>query len=56
MSTKDRKLKEKENRKEVILKAAETVMIEHGLYGLSIEAIAEETQLAKGTIYVLNPL
>jgi AcrR family transcriptional regulator len=52
MSTKERKLKEKENRKEVILKAAENVMTEHGLYGLSIEAIAEETQLAKGTIYL----
>lgn len=52
MSTKERKQKEKENRKEVILKAAENVMTEHGLYGLSIEAIAEQTQLAKGTIYL----
>lgn len=52
MSTKDRKVKEKENRKEVILNAAEKVMTELGLYGLSIEAIAEETQLAKGTIYL----
>jgi TetR/AcrR family transcriptional regulator len=52
MSTKERKLKEKENRKEVILKAAEKVMTANGLYGLSIEAIAEETQLAKGTIYL----
>lgn len=52
MSTKERKLKEKENRKEVILKAAENVMTQHGLYGLSIEAIADETELAKGTIYL----
>jgi TetR/AcrR family transcriptional regulator len=52
MSTKERKLKEKENRKEVILSAAEAVMSKNGLYGLSIEAIAEETQLAKGTIYL----
>lgn len=52
MSTKDRKVKEKENRKEVILSAAEKVMKAQGLYGLSIEAIAEETQLAKGTIYL----
>jgi TetR/AcrR family transcriptional regulator len=52
MNTKERKLKEKENRKEVILKAAEKVMTQHGLYGLSIEAIADETQLAKGTIYL----
>lgn len=52
MSTKERKLKEKENRKGVILKAAEKIMTENGLYGLSIEAIADETQLAKGTIYL----
>lgn len=52
MSTKDRKVREKENRKEVILNASEKVMRENGLYGLSIEAIAEETQLAKGTIYL----
>ena len=52
MSTKERKLKEKENRKDLILKAAENVMTQHGLYGLSIEAIAEETELAKGTIYL----
>ncbi len=52
MSTKDRKLKEKENRKDLILKAAENVMTQHGLYGLSIEAIAEDTELAKGTIYL----
>jgi AcrR family transcriptional regulator len=52
MSTTERKLKEKEKRKDLILKAAENVMTQHGLYGLSIEAIAEETQLAKGTIYL----
>lgn len=52
MNTKERKLREKENRKELILNAAEKVMSENGLYGLSIEAIAEETQLAKGTIYL----
>jgi len=52
MSTKERKLKEKENRKDLILTAAENVMAENGLYGLSIESIAEETELAKGTIYL----
>ena len=52
MSTKERKLREKENRKDLILQAAEKVMRENGLYGLSIEAIADETQLAKGTIYL----
>lgn len=52
MSTKERKLKEKENRRDLILEAAENVMCKNGLYGLSIEAIADETQLAKGTIYL----
>ncbi len=52
MSTKDRKLIEKENRRESILAAAETVMTTHGIHGLSIDLIANETQLAKGTIYL----
>lgn len=52
MSTKDRRIKEKENRKEDILKAAEGIMTRLGLHSLSMEAIAEETQLAKGTIYL----
>lgn len=52
MSTKDRKLLEKENRREAILRAAEKIMLSNGLYGLSIDLIAAETQLAKGTIYL----
>ena len=52
MSTKDRKLLEKENRRESILAAAESVMSTHGIHGLSIDLIANETQLAKGTIYL----
>ena len=52
MSTKDRKILEKENRRESILSAAESVMSIHGIHGLSIDLIANETQLAKGTIYL----
>lgn len=52
MSTKDRKLLEKENRRESILAAAENVMTSHGVHGLNIDLIAQETQLAKGTIYL----
>jgi TetR/AcrR family transcriptional regulator len=52
MSTKDRKILEKENRRESILAAAETVMTTYGIHGLSIDLIANETQLAKGTIYL----
>ena len=52
MSTKDRKLIEKENRKESILSAAETIMQANGVHGLNVDLIAQETQLAKGTIYL----
>lgn len=52
MSTKDRKLLEKENRRESILSAAEAIMSTNGIHGLSIDLIANETQLAKGTIYL----
>ena len=52
MSTKDRKLIEKENRRESILSAAESVMTTYGIHGLNIDLIANETQLAKGTIYL----
>ena len=52
MSTQERKLKERENRKQQILNAAEAIMEENGLHGLSIDLIAQYTQLAKGTIYL----
>lgn len=52
MSTQERKLKEKQNRKQQILDAAEAIMVESGLHGLSIDLIAQYTQLAKGTIYL----
>jgi AcrR family transcriptional regulator len=52
MSTTERKNIEKENRRQVILDAAVTVMQSHGLHGLSIDLIAQETNLAKGTIYL----
>jgi len=52
VSTKERKEIEKENRRKLILDAAVKVMQSHGLHGLSIDLIATETQLAKGTIYL----
>lgn len=52
MSTQSRKEREKENRREDILKAAETIMLAKGLRGLSVDLIAQETELAKGTIYL----
>ncbi|MBC7628995.1 TetR/AcrR family transcriptional regulator [Ferruginibacter sp.] len=52
MNTIERKNIEKENRRQDILDAAVTVMKSHGLHGLSIDLIAHETNLAKGTIYL----
>ena len=52
MNTTERKNIEKENRRQVILDAAVTVMQSYGLHGLSIDLIAQETNLAKGTIYL----
>ena len=52
MGTKIRKEQEKENRRQVILDAAEYIMQLNGVYGLNIDMIATETQLAKGTIYL----
>ena len=52
MSTKDRREQEKENRRQVILDAAEAIMQANGIHGLNVDLIAHETQLAKGTIYL----
>jgi TetR/AcrR family transcriptional regulator len=50
--TSERKIREKLNRKNEILKAAESIMKVNGLHGLNVDQIAEETALAKGTIYL----
>jgi AcrR family transcriptional regulator len=52
MSTINRKQIERKNRRQVILDAAESIMRANGVYGLNIDLIAAETQLAKGTIYL----
>jgi AcrR family transcriptional regulator len=41
MSTQERKLKEKQNRKQQILDVAEAIMLETGLNGLSSDLIAQ---------------
>jgi TetR/AcrR family transcriptional regulator len=48
----DRKQKEKLQRYNAILAAAEKILKEKGLYSLSIDLVAKETELAKGTIYL----
>lgn len=51
MGIKERKKREYEDRKASILKAAEKVFFEKGLDAATIEDIAAEAELAKGTIY-----
>ncbi len=50
--TSERKEKEKENRRSEILKAAMKLMKKNGLHGLHMDQVAEETALAKGTLYL----
>ena len=48
----DRKQKEKLQRYNAILDAAEKILKENGLNSLNIELVAKETELAKGTLYL----
>jgi TetR/AcrR family transcriptional regulator len=52
MAVIDRKNKEKLQRYHAILDAAEKILKENGLNSLSIEMVAKETELAKGTLYL----
>ena len=52
MGTKNRRLLEKESRAKSIVEAAENVMKVHGLQGLNMDLVAQETELAKGTLYL----
>lgn len=52
MSTKERKVKEKEARREAILEAARSVFVEKGLRGSTVDEIAARAELGKGTIYL----
>jgi len=51
MSTYKRKEKEKEQRRKLILDAAQTLFFSKDYDEITIEEIAEKSQLAKGTIY-----
>ena len=52
MGIKERRIKEKEIRKEMILTAAKNVFFEHGFGGTSMDLIAREVELSKGTLYL----
>ncbi len=52
MGIAERKQKEKEARRDSILKAAKTVFLERGFVGATIEAIAQEAELSPAAIYL----
>ena len=52
MAVVERKQKEKLQRYNAILDAAEKIMRKNGLQNLNIDLIAKETELAKGTLYL----
>lgn len=49
--SKDRKAQERENRDLLILDVASTLLVEGGLQSLTMQAIANNTDYSKGTIY-----
>ncbi|MDZ7772933.1 MAG: TetR/AcrR family transcriptional regulator [Balneolaceae bacterium] len=52
MGTEERKMREKERRRDQILDAAERVIFSQGLDQSTMEEIAEEAELSKGTLYL----
>lgn len=52
MGTVERKEREKESRKESIIGAAQKVFFEKGLLAATMDDIAEQAELAKGTLYL----
>ncbi len=52
MGTEERKAREKERRRNTIVDAAERVIFSHGFEQATMEEIAEEAELSKGTLYL----
>lgn len=52
MGIKERKQREKEQRRRAIVDAAEAVIFEKGLEQATMDEIAEEAELSKGTLYL----
>lgn len=55
MGTKERKEREKEQRKQAILDAAESVFFSKGFLAATVDDIAAEAELSKGAIYLYFP-
>lgn len=52
MGVRERREKEREQRRHAILEATRSVFDQHGLDGVSMDRIAHEAELAKGTVYL----
>ena len=52
MGVQERRAKEREQRRAAIIEAAKVLCAQHGLDGVSMDRIAHEAELAKGTIYL----
>jgi AcrR family transcriptional regulator len=52
MGLKERRIREKEQRKEQIIDAARTLVLKHGVFSVSVQQIAKLAELSVGTIYL----
>ena len=52
MTTKARREREKEERRQSILRAAREVFFENGFHQATVEAVAERAEVSKGTVYL----
>jgi len=52
MGIAERKLREKKERRNTILKAAKRLILKHGVEGMSMNELAEATELNKATLYL----
>ena len=52
MTTRERREREKEERRQSILQAAREVFFEHGFHRATVDSVAERAEVSKGTVYL----
>ena len=52
MTTQERREREKEERRQSILRAAREVFFEHGFHHATVDSVAERAEVSKGTVYL----
>lgn len=52
MALKERRIRERQKRRDQILDAAKTLVLEKGVFSVSVQQIAEASELSVGTIYL----